>query len=137
VDPASAAPLALALDAFLHVRCDLLLANADEAAVLGSGPVDLAGEVVVKRGAAGATWSDGRGSSTSPPSPPRSSTPPARATPSPPGFMRAWDAGPEAALRSGAALGAQAVATEGGRPPARSTERPWLRARTGCDGRST
>src|SRR6478735_4384170 len=60
VDPASAAPLADALALFERVRCDLLLPNAAEAAVLGDERLHaIAREVVVTRGAGGATWSDG------------------------------------------------------------------------------
>jgi sugar/nucleoside kinase (ribokinase family) len=73
VDPASAAPLAaVGADTFLSwLDGDvLLLANADEARVLtgSADPVDAArrlgarlGAAVVKTGATGAVWSDGRG----------------------------------------------------------------------------
>ncbi len=117
VDPASAAPLALGLDAFLRVRCDLLLANADEAAVLGEDLFALAGEVVVKRGAAGATWSDGARELAVPPVPAEVVDTTGAGDAFAAGFLGAWSRGPEAALRSGAALGARAVATEGARPP--------------------
>jgi sugar/nucleoside kinase (ribokinase family) len=67
VDPSSAAPLAaVGPAAFLEWvgRVDLLVPNADEAAALSgeADPRSLAGvarEVVVKRGAQGAVWSDG------------------------------------------------------------------------------
>lgn len=64
VDAASAAPIgAVGAEAFLGwvAGIDLLLANDDEMAVLGGlAPVlEAAGAVVVKHGAAGATWTDG------------------------------------------------------------------------------
>jgi sugar/nucleoside kinase (ribokinase family) len=117
VDPASAAPLAL-MPGFLDTvgPVDLLLPNAAEAAVLGERMAACAREVVVTKGAAGATWSDGT----------RTLSRPARAADIADstgagdaftaGFLVAWDDGPEAALRRGADLAAQAVARVGGRP---------------------
>jgi sugar/nucleoside kinase (ribokinase family) len=116
LDPASAA--LLAADPVFMERArplDLLLPNEEEAAVLGR---DLrVPEVVVKRGAAGATWSDGV------------RTVPARAHPAEvvtdttgagdafaAGFLSAWPGPPEAALAAGLRLAAAAVALTGGRP---------------------
>jgi ribokinase len=118
VDPASAAPLAVALDAFLRLRCDLLLANADEAAVLGDDLFTVAAEVVVKRGAEGATWSDGTRELSVPAVPATVADTTGAGDAFAAGFLRAWPGGTEKALRSGAALAAQAVAVEGGRPAA-------------------
>jgi sugar/nucleoside kinase (ribokinase family) len=117
VDPASVAPLAAALEWFTErVRCDLLLANADEASVLDERLHDVAREVVVKRGAAGAEWSDGASSR-------RVDAVPADVVDTTgagdafaAGFLRAWDRGAEAALSSGVGLAAHAVAVAGARP---------------------
>ncbi|MDP9796973.1 sugar/nucleoside kinase (ribokinase family) [Catenuloplanes nepalensis] len=138
VDAASAEPLRqVGAQAFLSwVRgCDLLLANADEAAVLaGPGRPDeqartlaaaTGGTAVVKRGAAGAIWASADGSLTElPPSLAASVTPV-----DPTGAGDAFAAGLLAALLHGAspmnalaaahALGARAVTTIGARPPGR------------------
>jgi sugar/nucleoside kinase (ribokinase family) len=141
VDAASAAPLAaLGAAAFLELvqDVDLLLANADEAAVLtgaglpdtpqaGPGPAErqaaaltsVARAVVVKRGAAGAVWCgrDGViavvGGERVPQIDPTGAGDAFAA-----GLLAAWCAGasPAAALTAGAALGAQAVRTIGARP---------------------
>lgn len=71
VDASSAAPLeAVGADRFLGWvdGCDLLFANEDEIEVLGgvANVLRSAGAVVVKRGAAGATWTDGRAIETVP-----------------------------------------------------------------------
>ncbi|WP_250001594.1 sugar kinase [Actinoplanes sp. M2I2] len=131
VDAASAAPLrSVGAEAFLSwVRgCDLLLCNADEADVLaGPGlPADQArrltrhvGNAVVKQGAAGATWVAGDGR--------EFSVAPDRVVMKDPtgagdafaaGLLAAWCAGEDAgrALRAGARLGAEAVASIGARP---------------------
>ncbi|MCY1140258.1 PfkB family carbohydrate kinase [Actinoplanes sp. Pm04-4] len=131
VDAASAAPLrAAGRSAFLAwVRdCDLLLCNADEADVLaGPGTADAqAGRltqhvrnVVVKQGAAGAVWVSRDGGVYS--------VTPARVAMKDPtgagdafaaGLLAAWCSGqdPEAALKAGASLGAEAVASIGARP---------------------
>jgi ribokinase len=131
VDAASAAPLrAAGPSAFLAwVRdCDLLLCNADEADVLaGPGAADAqAGRltqhvrnVVVKQGAAGAVWVSRDGGVFS--------VTPARVAMKDPtgagdafaaGLLAAWCSGqgPEAALKAGASLGAEAVASIGARP---------------------
>src|SRR5262249_51821924 len=117
VDPASAAPLRndpVFLDRITPI--DLLLPNADEAAVLGP-QIDVP-EVVTKRGAAGATWTDhfqrvdqraravddvvdttGAGAASAA------------------GFLSVWPAGPpETAISEAVRLGAAAVARAGGRP---------------------
>ena len=132
VDAASAAPLRRAgAAAFLRwVRgADLLLCNADEADVLaGPGPAeeqaarltDHIGNVVVKRGAAGAVWvaRDGPLRSVTPARVPMvDSTGAGDAFAA--GLLAAWCSGadPQAALAAGAALGAEAVARIGARPP--------------------
>ena len=116
VDPASAAPLAAA-PAFLDwiAPVDLLLPNEAEAAVLGPRMYEAAREVVVKRGAAGATWSDGthRAGTPAVPASVRDTTGAGDAFAA--GFLSAWEEGPEAALRAGAALAAGAVARTGAR----------------------
>jgi len=116
VDPASAAPLAND-PVFLQriAPIDLLLPNADEAAVLG--PQISVPELVITRGALGATWTDGI------------ETVAARAVPVDDavdstgagdafaaGFLSAWPGPPLRALEAGAALAAQAVTRSGGRP---------------------
>jgi len=116
VDPASAAPLANDPNFLPRITpIDLLLPNADEAAVLGP-QIDVP-ELVIKLGGRGATWTDGI------------ETVAARAVAVDDvvdttgagdafaaGFLSAWPDGPAAALEGGAALAAQAVIQEGGRP---------------------
>ncbi|WP_433296653.1 carbohydrate kinase family protein [Actinoplanes sp. CA-030573] len=131
VDAASAAPLrSVGATAFLAwVRgADLLLCNADEAAVL-AGPGEAAEQAgrltahvrnaVVKRGAAGSVWagSDGRrwhGTASRVPVKDPTGAGDAFAA----GLLAAWCSGlgPEEALAAGAALGAEAVAQIGARP---------------------
>jgi len=131
VDAASAAPLRrVGAAAFLSwVRgTDLLLCNADEAAVL-AGPGDpaaqaaalahIARNVVVKRGGDGAFWHGGDGvvrSGTSVRVPMIDPTGAGDAFAA--GLLRAWCSGlsPEEALAAGAARGAAAVGRVGGRP---------------------
>jgi sugar/nucleoside kinase (ribokinase family) len=131
VDAASAGPLrSVGAQAFLTwVRgTHLLLCNADEAGVL-AGPgtaaeqagrlTAYAGNVVVKQGAAGATWAARDGllrSSAAPPVPMVDPTGAGDAFAA--GLLDAWCSGatPEAALAAGAALGAAAVAKIGARP---------------------
>jgi sugar/nucleoside kinase (ribokinase family) len=133
VDAASAAPLrSVGAKVFLSLvrGADLLLANADEAEVL-AGPFPAAEQaarltahvanVVVKRGAAGATWAnrDGRiWHVTAPSAPVRDPTGAGDAFAA--GLLAAWrsGAGPQAALTAGAARGAEAVASIGARPRA-------------------
>ena len=131
VDAASAAPLrAVGAAAFLGwVRgADLLLCNADEADVL-AGPGAAAEQaerltahvpnVVVKRGADGATWA-ARGGATRSVTPVRvpMTDPTGAGDAFAAGLLAAWCAGaePAAALTAGAALGAEAVGRIGARP---------------------
>jgi len=133
VDAASAEPLRqLGARAFLDLLSgtDLLLCNADEAAVLaGTGTPEqqaatlttVAGNVVVKRGAGGAVWVSRGGVVRSvagvrvPPIDPTGAGDAFAA-----GLLTAWCSGadPAAALAAGTALGATAVQTIGARPPA-------------------
>jgi len=131
VDAASAAPLrSVGARAFLTwVRgCDLLLCNADEADVLaGAGPAEAqarrlseyALNVVVKEGAAGATWvsRDGIVQSVSPERVPMKD-PTGAGDAFAAGLLASWCEGgsPKAALEAGAALGARAVSAIGARP---------------------
>jgi ribokinase len=115
VDPASAAPLAND-PVFLQrvAPIDLLLPNADEAAVLGP-QIDVP-ELVITRGAMGATWTDGI------------ETVAVRAVPVDDavdttgagdafaaGFLSAWPGPPQQALEAGARLAAEAVTRVGSR----------------------
>ncbi|AGZ45327.1 carbohydrate kinase family protein [Actinoplanes friuliensis] len=131
VDAASAEPLRqLGAEVFLDLvrGTDLLLCNADEAAVLaGAGTAEeqsarlarSARNVVVKLGADGAVWrgEDGLlrliGGVRVPVIDPTGAGDAFAA-----GLLRAWcsGAGPQAALEAGAALGAAAVQTLGARP---------------------
>ena len=131
VDAASAEPLRqLGAEAFLDLLrgVDLLLCNADEAAVLGgTGPAEeqaaaltaVAVNVVVKLGAEGAVWASRDGVLRSvagvrvPALDPTGAGDAFAA-----GLLTAWCAGaePAAALSAGAALGAAAVQTAGARP---------------------
>ncbi len=119
VDAASAGPLARAPGFAGWVRgADLLLANADEAAVLGD-PASVARHVVVKRGAAGASWSTPGGvlaSATAPAVPVLDPTGAGDAFAA--GLLALWLSGapPAEALRAGVALGARAVQVIGSRP---------------------
>jgi ribokinase len=131
VDAASAEPLRLlGAGAFLDLvrGTDLLLCNADEAAVLaGAGTAeeqaaaltDVARQVVVKRGEAGAVWASAGpvlrsiGGVRVPAIDPTGAGDAFAA-----GLLNAWCAGaePAAALAAGAALGAAAVQKVGARP---------------------
>ncbi|MEV4760207.1 PfkB family carbohydrate kinase [Micromonospora sp. NPDC049559] len=133
VDAASAAPLRQVGPAAFRswVRgADLLLANADEAAVLadGAGAAARAREltgvtphVVVKKGGGGAIWAIRDGEALSVPARP---TPVVDVTGAgdafAAGLLAAWvaGAGPAGALERATELGAQAVAQVGARPPA-------------------
>ncbi|HET6547684.1 MAG TPA: sugar kinase [Solirubrobacter sp.] len=118
VDPGSAAPLA-ADPAFLDRArpLDLLLPNEDELAALGDH-LNGVGEVVVKRGAAGARWTDGATTVEAPAvrlDEVIDTTGAGDAFAA--GFLSAWPERPPAeALAAGAALAARAVTQAGGRP---------------------
>jgi ribokinase len=131
VDAASAAPLrSVGAPAFLAwvSGCDVLLCNADEADVLaGAAPAEeqarrltrYARNVVVKQGAAGATWVSGDGAvHTVTPERVPMKDPTGAGDAFAAGLLTAWCTGktPEAALKVGTALGATAVATIGARP---------------------
>jgi sugar/nucleoside kinase (ribokinase family) len=132
VDAASAEPLRrVGRTALAWVRgCDLLLANADEAAVL-TGPGDaeaqaraLAGvarAAVVKRGDAGAVWADPDGVVVVPAIPARVADPTGAGDAFAAGLLAAWlrGASPASALAAGVAAGTTAVGVVGARPPAR------------------
>jgi ribokinase len=116
VDPASAAPLAND-PVFLQrvTPIDLLLPNEDEAAVLGRQI--RVPEIVITRGAGGATWTNGfetvHGRAL--PVDVRDTTGAGDAFAA--GFLNAWqDASTKDALHAGAKLAAEAVQLDGGRP---------------------
>jgi sugar/nucleoside kinase (ribokinase family) len=129
VDASSAAPLRRA-PAFLDwvSGVDLLLCNADEAAVLAgvATPAEQAlrlgrriPDVVVKLGADGAVWAGPDGVvRLPPPAPVRVADPTGAGDAFAAGLLDAWTGGaaPAAALASGAALGAAAVTRIGARP---------------------
>jgi sugar/nucleoside kinase (ribokinase family) len=116
VDPASAAPLAndpIFLDRITPI--DLLLPNEDEAAVLGRQLK--VPEVVITRGARGATWTNGFETVSEravPVDDVRDTTGAGDAFAA--GFLSAWPGPPEPALAAGARLAAEAVQLAGGRP---------------------
>jgi sugar/nucleoside kinase (ribokinase family) len=123
VDAASARPLRqVGATAFLAwVRgIDLLLANRDEAAVLGGQDLPAAARsTVVKLGADGAIWTDAGGQTVTEPAERLDVVDPTGAGDAfAAGLLAAWiaGAGPAAALRAGARLGAIAVRTPGARP---------------------
>jgi ribokinase len=131
VDAASAAPLRqVGARSFRDwVRgADLLLGNADEAAVLAGGDsadqqartlTEVARNVVVKRGAAGAVWCDADGGTWSIAGTPVAVIDPTGAGDAfAAGLLAAWHSGasPAEALAAGAALGATAVSKVGARP---------------------
>jgi len=117
LDPASAAPLALVPE-FLDLAgpVDLLLPNAAEAAVLGDRMWSVAREVVITRGAEGAQWSNGARTLGVPAEPASVTDTTGAGDAFTAGFLSHWPADPEAALRRGAALAAEAVARPGARP---------------------
>ncbi len=119
LDPASAAPLAR-MPGFLDAagRVDLLLPNAAEAALLGDRMWEFAAELIVTRGADGATWSDGSRTVTVPAVAAEVVDTTGAGDAFTAGVLSAWPGDPEAALRRGAALAAEAVALVGARPAA-------------------
>lgn len=119
VDAASAGPLGRTPGFADWIRgADLLLANADEAAALGD-LTSVARHVIVKRGAAGASWSTPGGvlatatAQTVPVADPTGAGDAFAA-----GLLAAWLSGspPAAALRAGVLFGARAVGAIGSRP---------------------
>ncbi len=119
VDAASAGPLRrVGGETFLAwVRgVDLLLANADEAAVLPAALADRVRHAVIKQGAVGAVWADPRIEVPAEPAEVVDVTGAGDAFAA--GLLAAWCAGaePSAALRAGTRLGARAVGLAGARP---------------------
>lgn len=126
VDAASSGPLrdlgpAAALDLLAGV--DLVLANADEVAALGGtdAVLERVGAVVVKRGAAGATWTDGTARHDVPAAPTRVVDTTGAGDALAAGYLARTRMGapPAEALAAGAALAAHAVAHLGARPRVR------------------
>jgi sugar/nucleoside kinase (ribokinase family) len=119
LDPSSAAPLRGDPAFLARARpVDLLLPNELEHAALGT--LDGVGEVVVTRGAAGATWTDGATRlevAARPLAGVRDTTGAGDAFAA--GFLSAWPGPPEEALAAGVRLAAEAIARHGARPPAR------------------
>ena len=115
LDPASAAPLRRCPD-FLHWagHVGVLLANEAEAEVLG-GP-DGASEVIVKRGARGASWTDGARTIEVPARPARVRDTTGAGDAFAAGFLTAWPGEPDPALARGGEIAALAVARDGARP---------------------
>jgi ribokinase len=103
---------------FADVRVDLVRANADEAAVLGDELRALAGEVVVTRGAEGATWTDGTEVVAVPAAPAELVDTIGAGDAFVAGLLaaRADRAAPREALSAGCALAARALSVSGGRP---------------------
>jgi sugar/nucleoside kinase (ribokinase family) len=122
VDPSSAGPildLGADLLADLLRPVDLLFANEDEVAALGGedAALSIATAVVVKRGAAGATWTDGvrRVDVAAVPVEVVDTTGAGDAFTA--GFLTSWDGSDvEAALAGGAAVAAEVVSRPGARP---------------------
>jgi len=115
LDAASAQPLRGAPDFLAWAGpVDVLLANADEAAVLGG--TGGAREVVIKHGARGATWSDGERTVEVPAQRVAVSDTTGAGDAFAAGFLGAWPGPPEPALDRATAFAARAVALVGGRP---------------------
>jgi ribokinase len=115
VDPASAVPLAndpIFLDRITPI--DLLLPNEDEAAVLGR-QINVP-EVVVTRGAKGATWTNGFETVVGRAIPVDALDTTGAGDAFAAGFLSAWPGPAEEALAAGARLAAEAVQVAGGRP---------------------
>jgi sugar/nucleoside kinase (ribokinase family) len=114
VDAASAAPLRQAPEfARWAGAVDVLFANEDEIAVLGDHD---ARELVVKRGAGGATWTGGARTVDAPAARAEVVDTTGAGDAFAAGFLVAWGEGPERALARGIQLAARAVARPGGRP---------------------
>ena len=109
----------LARGCFAGVRVDLVRANAEEAEVLGDELATLAGEVVVTRGADGATWTDGARVETVEAVPARVVDTTGAGDAFVAGLLAARVAGaaPRGALEAGVRAAARAVAVSGARPP--------------------
>jgi ribokinase len=114
LDLASAAPLARA-PRFMSWAgpVDLLLANEAELEVVGDTG---ARELVVKRGARGATWIEGTRAVDVPAQPARVRDTTGAGDAFAAGFLSAWPGPPEPALARATELAALAVARDGGRP---------------------
>jgi sugar/nucleoside kinase (ribokinase family) len=116
LDPSSAAPLRADPGFLARARpVDLLLPNELEHAALG--PLDGVSEVVVTRGAAGASWTGGGRShriAARPLDRVRDTTGAGDAFAA--GFLSAWPGPPEVALDAGVRLAAEAIALHGERP---------------------
>lgn len=126
VDASSAAPLRSAgADRFLEWvdGIDVLFANTDEMAVLGrpAGVLAHVGSLVVKRGVAGATWTDGRDEASTPAVDGEVIDTTGAGDAFAAGYLGGLvDGGsPAEALAAGCRMAATAVATPGARPPAR------------------
>src|SRR2546423_1396389 len=93
---------------------DVMLANAEEAAVLGETPG--VRELVIKRGSGGASWTDGERTIHVPAggAEVRDTTGAGDAFAA--GFLSAWPGSPESALERATALAERAVGLAGGRP---------------------
>ena len=115
VDPASAAPLAndpVFLDRITPI--DLLLPNEDEAAVLG--PQLNVPEIVITRGARGATWTNGFESVDERAAPADVIDTTGAGDAFAAGLLSVWPPDVQEALAAGARLAAEAVQRRGGRP---------------------
>ena len=115
LDAASAAPLECAPEFMAWAGpVDLLLANAAEAAVLGGA--DGARELVVKRGAGGASWTDGTRTIALPAEPAEARDTTGAGDAFAAGFLTAWPGPPQPALERATALAVLAVTRAGARP---------------------
>ena len=115
LDAASSAPLEQAPD-FLEWAgpVDLLLANEEEMEALGGG-IGVR-EIVIKRGAAGATWTSGSRTLHAPAEHSDAIDTTGAGDAFAAGFLSAWPGTPEAAHERATGLAARAVGRAGGRP---------------------
>jgi ribokinase len=114
LDLASAAPLAREPQFMAWAgEVDLLLANEDELAVVGRSA---AHELVIKRGARGATWTDGERRIDVPAQPADARDTTGAGDAFAAGFLSAWADDPQPALARATELAALAVARHGARP---------------------